>query len=153
MHNRLFRSRNNSIIGGVCSGLGQYLGVDPTWVRLFFILLAINGIGVLIYFLLWIIMPLEGQTRDASLGDTVRSSSEEIAERARAVGDDLREIVRRPHPQAGMIIGGSLIFLGFFYLVRYLPIPWLNWLDFDYLWPLLLIFGGLALLLRRYRGG
>ena len=49
----LFRSREDVLLGGVCSGLGRYLGMNPTYVRLFFILLAVgNGIGILIYLLL-----------------------------------------------------------------------------------------------------
>lgn len=152
MNNRLYRSRTDSMIGGVCGGLGQYLGIDSTWVRLFFVLLAFNGIGVLIYFLLWIIVPLDGRARDANLSDTVRTGSEEIAARTRAMGEDIRNIVRQPHPQAGIIIGAALIILGFFYLLDNFQVPWLHWFDFDLLWPLLLIVGGLALLLRRTQG-
>jgi phage shock protein C len=154
MNKRLFRSRTDTMIAGVCGGLGKYLSIDPTFVRLFFVLLALagNGIGLLIYFLLWIILPIEGQEEQATLQDTVRTGSEEIAERARQMGDDLRTMVRNPHPQAGMIIGGALIFLGLVYLVQNLPLPWLRWLDFDVIWPVLLIAGGIALLIRHYRG-
>lgn len=154
MYTRLYRSRDDAMIGGVCGGLGDYLGIDSTFVRLFFVLLTLagSGIGALIYFLLWIIVPLEGQGRSATLRDTVRSGSEEIAERTRAVGDDLRRMVRRPHPQAGLIIGSTLIILGFVYLLENVHLPWLNWFDFDVIWPVLLIIGGLALLLRRPRG-
>ena len=94
MENRIFRSRQDCMIGGVCGGLGKYLGIDSTFVRLFFILLALgNGIGVLLYFLLWFIVPLEGQTRSENLGENVRQGSLEIADRAREMGDDLREMV------------------------------------------------------------
>ncbi len=91
MQARLFRSRNDCMVGGVCGGLAIYLQVDVTLVRLFFVLLAMagGGIGVMVYLLLWIIVPLEGQERDATLEDTVRTGSEEIADRARAMGDDL----------------------------------------------------------------
>jgi len=57
---KLSRSRTHSMIGGVCGGLGRALRIDPTLVRLFFVLLALSdGIGVLIYIILWIVMPLE----------------------------------------------------------------------------------------------
>ncbi len=142
------------MIGGVCGGLAQYLRIDSTLVRLFFILLALggSGIGALIYFLLWIIVPLEGQKREATLQDTVRTGSEEIAERARLMGDDLRNIVRNPNPQAGLLIGAALILLGIVYLLQNLKLPWLNWLDFSLIWPILLIVGGIALLIRHRRG-
>ncbi|MBN1598394.1 MAG: PspC domain-containing protein [Bacteroidales bacterium] len=55
---RMYRDTDNRIIGGVCSGLAAYWRVDPTIVRIIFILLAIFGMaGVLIYLILWIVMP------------------------------------------------------------------------------------------------
>ena len=155
MNNRLYRSRTDAMIGGVCGGLGRYLGVDSTLVRLFFVLLGLtgNGIGILIYFLLWIIIPPEGRPRDTGLEDTVRSGSEEIAQRAREMSEDLRGIVRQPHPQAALVIGVALILMGSIYLLQNLGFAWLNWLEIDVLWPVLLIMGGLALLVRRARGG
>jgi phage shock protein C len=154
MENKLYRSHTDAMIGGVCGGLARYVRIDSTLVRLFFILLALggSGIGVFIYLLLWIIVPLEGQKRDATLQDTVRSGSEEIAERAREMGDELRGIVRNPNPQAGLLIGAALIILGAVFLLENLKLPWLNWLDFDVIWPILLILGGIALLIRHWRG-
>jgi phage shock protein C len=154
MNSRLYRSNTDAMIGGVCGGLGSYLGIDTLFVRIFFVLLALgNGIGVLIYFLLWIIVPLEGQPpRRMSLEHNVRMGSQEIAERTRAMGEDIREFVRRPNPQAAVIIGAVLIFVGVIYLIENLHLPWLRWLNFDVLWPVLLILGGLALILRRSKG-
>lgn len=153
MDSRLYRSTTNRMIAGVCGGLGDYLNIDPTFVRLFFVLLALGrGIGGMVYLLFWIIVPLEGQRRGASFEDTVRTGSEEIASQARAMGDDLREMVRNPNPQAGVIIGVALIILGGVFLLDNLHLPWLMWLDFDVVWPLLLIVGGIALLWRNFRG-
>ena len=154
MQNRIFRVRQGAMIAGVCQGLGIYLGIDPTWGRVFFVLLAFagTGIGVLIYFLLWVILPLEDQEQGASFSDTVHTSSQEIAEHARQVGQELREIARQPNPRAGVVIGVALILIGFFYLLQNLNLSWLHWFNFDLLWPVLLIAGGIALLLRRARG-
>jgi phage shock protein C len=154
MNAKLYRSRTDSMIAGVCGGLSRYLRINSTLVRLFFVLLGLagNGIGVLIYLLLWIIIPLEGQRNDADLSETVRSGSQEIAERTRQMGDELREMVRHPNPQAGLIIGSALILIGLVFLLQNLGLPWLAWLDFDVLWPVLLIVGGAGLLLRHFRG-
>jgi phage shock protein C len=58
MQKRLKRSRQDSMIAGVCGGLGDYFGVDPTVIRLVFVLLALlGGHGLLIYLILWIVMP------------------------------------------------------------------------------------------------
>jgi phage shock protein C len=149
----LYRSRDDAIIGGVCGGIGEHLGVDSLWVRVFFLLLALgNGIGVLLYFLLWISMPLEGQPRSATLRDNVRLCSQEIAEHTLAMGADLRSLVYRPQTRARLIVGAVLIIWGVFNLLEYLGLAGLWWLDFDLLWPVLLILGGLALLLRRSGG-
>ena len=60
---RLYRSRTNRWLAGVCGGLGQYLGLDPTVIRVLFVLLAlVVGGGLLLYLLLWIIIPLEPET-------------------------------------------------------------------------------------------
>lgn len=55
---KLKRSRSESMIAGVCGGLGDYFGLDPTVVRLVFVLLALlGGPGLVLYVILWIVMP------------------------------------------------------------------------------------------------
>ena len=56
------RSSSDCWIGGVCGGIGEYLGIDPAWVRLVFVLIALGrGFGLGLYLILWIIIPLEGR--------------------------------------------------------------------------------------------
>jgi len=56
---RLYRSRDNRMIGGVCGGLGEYLGIDPTVVRLIFVVGSFLGMGslVLVYLVLLLVVP------------------------------------------------------------------------------------------------
>ena len=57
---RLYRSRTDRMIAGVCGGLGEYLNIDPTIVRLLFVLfLLTGGSGFLIYFVMLLIVPEE----------------------------------------------------------------------------------------------
>ena len=58
---RLYRSRSNRMFGGVCAGLGDFFGIDPTLVRLFFVLGTIFGLGslMIVYLLMLIIVPEE----------------------------------------------------------------------------------------------
>jgi phage shock protein C len=57
---RLYRSREDKMIAGVCGGLGDYFGIDPVIIRIIFIILFLSvGSGILIYLLAWIIIPLE----------------------------------------------------------------------------------------------
>ena len=151
MNGELSRSRYQAVIGGVCAGLGLYLAVDPAFVRIFFLLLVLgNGIGVLLYFLLWIIMPLDGQL--LSLGENVQTGSHEIAQHAIAMGEDLHDLVRRPVRGLGFVIIVAVIIFCVIYLLGNLPHEWARWFRFDLIWPLLLIFGGMLLLLRRSKG-
>jgi len=55
---KLFRNKKNRILGGVCSGIADYLEVDPTIIRLFWILGTLFwGAGLIAYLIFWIIMP------------------------------------------------------------------------------------------------
>ncbi|WP_372937159.1 PspC domain-containing protein [Seonamhaeicola sp.] len=55
---KLFRDTDNAYIGGVSSGLAHYLGIDALWVRLAWIILFFGlGTGILLYIILWILVP------------------------------------------------------------------------------------------------
>lgn len=57
---RLWRSRKDRKIAGICGGLGQYFHVDPLWMRLLFVLFFIaGGSALLVYLVMWLIVPLE----------------------------------------------------------------------------------------------
>lgn len=54
---KLTRS-NNKMIAGVCAGLAEYFGIDPTIVRILYVLMVLfAGFGILLYVILWIVMP------------------------------------------------------------------------------------------------
>lgn len=61
---RLRRSRSNKMIAGVIGGLAKYFGFDPTMARVLYVILSIVSVafpGLLVYIILWIIMPEEGE--------------------------------------------------------------------------------------------
>ncbi len=59
MKKRLQRSRTERMVAGVCGGIAEYLDVDPTLVRLLWVAITLmGGAGVLLYIILWVIMPL-----------------------------------------------------------------------------------------------
>lgn len=59
MNRKLYRSNRNKMICGVCGGVGEYLNIDPTLVRLIWAILACSGTGIVVYFLAAIIIPQE----------------------------------------------------------------------------------------------
>lgn len=138
MERRLTRSKSDRMLAGICGGIGEYLGIDPTFIRiLFFILVFGGGTGFWIYLLLWILIPEEGETQ-----------TKDFKERMHDMGSDFSSAVSTPHPKSGLIVGGGLILLGIFWLIDQLNIKWLWWWDFDVLWPILLIILGGVLLYR-----
>ena len=61
MYKQLRRSRSDRQLGGVCGGIARYLGVDPVAVRVGYAILSFfsAGLGILAYFVLWMVMPEE----------------------------------------------------------------------------------------------
>jgi phage shock protein C len=59
---KLYRSRTDRKLAGVCGGLAQYFNADPTLIRVLFVVLALlGGPGLVIYLVLWILVPEEPQ--------------------------------------------------------------------------------------------
>lgn len=58
---RLLRSKKNRVLAGICAGIGEYFGVDPTVIRLLWVLLTFfsAGAGIFAYIIAWIIVPEE----------------------------------------------------------------------------------------------
>ena len=58
MEKKIYRSKKNRMIAGVCGGLAEYFNIDPTWVRLGWILISLAwGTGVIAYIIAWVIIP------------------------------------------------------------------------------------------------
>lgn len=137
------------MLAGVCGGLAEYLALDPMLIRVFFVVFALaNGTGILLYLLLWIVLPSQ-ESEQSSLSARVETGTQEIANRAGELGREVGEVARQRDPRRMTWIGVALVLVGAVLFLRQLDISWLAWLDFDVLWPVLLIAGGLALLLRR----
>ncbi len=74
--NRLYRSRTNRMLGGVCAGLGDLVGIDPTLVRLAFVVVGLVGFApqiILVYLIMLLVVPEEPPIR--GVDDTTRGES------------------------------------------------------------------------------
>lgn len=135
---KLQRDTQNKVIGGVCSGLANYLGLDASLVRLFFaIAFFIFSTGFWVYIILWIVMPAGNSAQNeanyfVSPDGTTEGSSE-------TQGDGLKTSNSKGSLTAGLILIGIGV-LGL--LNRY--IPEINW---QTAWPVLLIVLGLFLII------
>jgi phage shock protein C len=164
---RLVRSRDDAVIAGVAGGIARYLEVDSTIVRLIFVALVFTGVGVLLYPLLWIIMPLEGTpapgrpTGDAGRGPSTRSEHAQRPSSDPLTGEasdpeleipinnlnDRRQRPPSPYVQRNQQMGVILISIGILALLSILLGPAFGKL----LFPLVLIAAGALLLLRNRR--
>ncbi|NDJ75013.1 MAG: PspC domain-containing protein [Chloroflexi bacterium] len=128
---RLTRSLADRVLGGVCGGLGAYIGLNPWWVRAAFVVsgLFTAGTGVLIYLALWLIVP--GQT---------------LAETPRDLEDQQRYVT---NPETLVVIGGAVIGMGLIVLARNLGV--LSGENGDAFLPLVIIVFGVMLLAKQLR--
>ena len=133
--NRLYRSTTDKVIGGVCGGLGDYLNIDPVIVRIAFVLLAVfGGSGVLVYIILWIVIP----EQKYFIGTEINESGD-----AKAETDSIVDPVASNRKKNSSLIAGiALIAFGLLFLADRL-IPMYNLWDF---WPLLLVVAGVLLI-------
>jgi phage shock protein PspC (stress-responsive transcriptional regulator) len=142
---KLVRSRTDYMLGGVCGGLGKYFKIDPVFIRLIFLLITLaGGSGVLIYFILWIVMPREDtlETQQTNLDGA------ELGRRANLMGQEIGQVASQPSSRTIQFIGIGLVVAGLYYILQNLNIPWLNWINSVLVWPVLLIVAGAFLLLR-----
>jgi phage shock protein PspC (stress-responsive transcriptional regulator) len=130
---RLYRSRKNRMLGGVAGGIAEHLGVDPTLIRLIWILSIFTGVGVIAYIIAWIIIP-ENPSREGAM---------ETGQPAKPM---------KMPGEVGTIIGIILIGLGIWFLFSNLgliPAPFYSFFRVvrSSLWPIVLIFIGIIIIL------
>ncbi len=113
---KLYRDMDNNYIGGVSQGLSYYLGIDAIWVRVLFVLLTLfgNGFGVLVYLVLWILVP-EARTTAEKLdmkGEPVNISNIEkkVKEGFDSVADSVKNVDYQK--MGDSVKGGSQRFFG-----------------------------------------
>jgi phage shock protein C len=153
MSTRITKSKTDRVIDGVCGGLAQYYGIDPVIVRfIFVVLLFINGIGFFIYIILAIIMP-KPESLDQTPKETIRENVQEMGERVKEAGEglgmDFSKNTEEKHTHRTGWFGIILILLGIILLLDKLNL--IKWFDKDLLWPIIIIFIGVWLLIKRWR--
>lgn len=159
MQKRLYRSRHERVIAGVCGGLAQYFAVDPTLVRIIWVLLALSGTGVLLYLVALLVIPEEPRAAaEQAAGSEERAAEGQGAPRpTESDRDSAGPATAHPvppsqpaSPESRMVAGLILVAVGLFFLGRNL-FPHLFFLQGRYLWSILLILVGVAVLAGGFR--
>jgi phage shock protein C len=151
MSNRVFRTEQGAIIGGVCQGLADYFRLNVLWVRIYFFLLVLaTSFGVLVYAALWVLLPRED--RMPVEGSNPVPQPDEFADRFKLIGEEIRQRFSSRNPQFLTYLGFGMIMLGVFSLLELLPNNWWDVFRTAILWPVLLVTAGVVIILRATRG-
>ncbi|OIP24939.1 hypothetical protein AUK11_01730 [bacterium CG2_30_37_16] len=146
---KLYRSKSNRILFGVCGGIAEYLKVDATWIRLALVLITLSNYGTaaIAYVIAAIIIPENPSEK------TSRNSKHQLEEFADDVKVKLKETVKTADKtmknhhteKPRILLGLILVFIGIVALTtKFLP-------EFNILrlWPVLIIIIGLSVIAKR----
>ena len=127
---KLYRNENEAVLGGVCDGLADYFEVDVTLVRVIFLVLGLfGGSGILIYLILWLVVP----------------KKDGVIEKEKTVAKETKGEVKSKKVRSGSFLGVILMVLGVLLLAERMFQFIIRW---DFVWPIVLIGFGVYLIFR-----
>lgn len=140
MAERLYRSRTKKVIGGVAGGLGEYLNIDPVLVRVLFVIITlINGLGLLLYIILWIVVqeePYQNSSYNMGSGSDETKSNAEPQSQSHP-----NQPEKKKENKGAIVVGVVLIALGFIFLAD----NWFPTFHFHDIFPLAILGVGIWL--------
>lgn len=87
---KLFRSENDRVVAGVCAGLGEFFQIDATIIRLIFIIVTLfGGGGILLYLILWLIIPSQGSNSEITK-ENIDKGVNEMKDKARDLTQSIK---------------------------------------------------------------
>ncbi|MDP4092963.1 MAG: PspC domain-containing protein [Bacillota bacterium] len=142
MAKRLYRSRNNRVIAGVCGGISEYFQIDPVLIRLIFIITGVFGAGVLVYFIAMVIMPREDEVNRQGYNP---DQNEWGGSNYNKQPEEEQYSNGNHTDRSKLVIGVGLILFGCIFLFKQV-FPWFH---FDFFWPALVIAIGLFFIFKK----
>jgi len=139
---KIFRSEKDRVVGGVCAGLGEFFDIDPTIIRILFVLITLfGGGGILLYLVLWLIIPSE-KLSSAIDEEKIKKSSEEIKTQAQKLAQSAKAYAQSENHR--YLLGITLLILGILFLLQNFGV--FRLFNLAKLWPILLIIIAISLL-------
>jgi len=159
MEKRLYRSRTERVLWGVCGGLAKYFDTDPTIVRVIAVLLIFaDGLGILAYIVMAIIVPLEG-SKVATPREAVKENIEDMKASASQVGGEIRSTFERKegepedvegiHYRRRTFLGIVIFIIGIVLLLGTLGLFW--WFHWGIFFAVVILIIGLFIILAAVR--
>ncbi len=144
MEKKLYRDEHHKVISGVCAGLADYFNMDVSIVRVLFLAsLALKGSGLLLYIILWIVLPKKNYIFNDPTVDY------KVPPDPMGNYNPANPFPVKQKSNFSVIAGAILIVLGSFFLLDEFNI--IPDLDFGQLWPVILIVIGLGFIFSRSR--
>jgi phage shock protein PspC (stress-responsive transcriptional regulator) len=148
MNKKLYRSSKDRMLGGVAAGLAEYFEIDPTIVRVLFVVtLFLGGTGVIAYIILWMIVPEEQIKFPGSETTEEKSEGKIPKEENQFNAKEYYSSLDRQREKRRTIAGFILLALGLIFLADNF-IPRIRFGDF---WPLILVVAGIVILINSKR--
>lgn len=143
--NHLYRSRKNSMIGGVAGGIAEYFNVDVAVVRLLWVLsILFAGGGVLAYIIAWIVIPEQPSDSEQTYSESENPQLSPERFTPTELSPEQEKIRDRRRSTGGLLLIG----LGVLFLAHQLaPAHFSN-----FVWPLLLIVVGVIIFVKGWEG-
>jgi phage shock protein C len=150
MNRRLYRSRTDTILGGVAAGLATYLNTDPALVRIAWAILVplTGGAALIAYIVAWVVVDEEPATAASAPLSAAEETTDPVTGETIAPAATTAPAASRPSDaRAGMVVGIGLVLVGLWFLLReYLP-----GIDWGLIWPLVVVGIGAAILVTSIR--
>ena len=153
MEKRLYRSKSDRMIWGVCGGLAKYFDVDPTLIRIIAVLsIFISGAGIIAYIILAIVVPSES-SKAAEPKDAIKENVEELKKTASELGREIQSTFTgqgESEETTGVryrrrnLLGIIIIIIGILVLLSSFNVFW--WFRWSYFWPIIIIAIGLLII-------
>ncbi|MFC1687012.1 PspC domain-containing protein [Patescibacteria group bacterium] len=144
---KLYRSRTNRVISGVCGGLAEYYDIDVTIIRVVFVIFSfVQGFGILAYIILLLVVPeTEGSKIPYDTEERFKGFVKDIGKKMESITKELpgeKPWIREPRN----IFALAIIFIGLVALASsFFHIYWLQWHLF---WPVALIILGIIFIIK-----
>jgi len=154
MKKKLYRSRKDYMIAGVCGGIAEYFDVDSTLVRLLTVLIVLlGGAGIVAYLIAWVIIPKNPEQVSDDAFDQREQFKDKVKKGAEEVIEEVKEhFESESHSHISgknerLLVGIIIIVIGVIFLLN----SFFPWIAIGRLWPLLLIAAGIVFIIQAYR--